>query len=451
MSKLNELNVQIGKYRWRICALVFFATTINYLDRNVLGLLKTTLEVQFNWSEMDYSDIVIAFQIAYALGMLGIGRLIDKLGTKKGYSISLFGWSLAAIGHAFATGTIGFGFWRAMLGISESGNFPAANKTMAEWFPKKERALATGIYNSGANIGAIVAPLTVPYIAITWGWQWAFVITGAIGLIWLFFWQMTYKSPAEKLAEGKLTQVEFDFIHSDIDEQAENTAEAVKEKVSWIKLLKYRQTWAFFFGKLLTDPIWWFFLFWLPSFLEGENARKVAEGNPEGVIAWPLAIALIYTVSTFGSIFGGWLPKNFMNRGMDANKARKTAMFIYALFPLSVLFVSSLGNLNTWFAVIIIAIACAAHQAWSANIFVTVSDMFPKKAVASVTGIGGMAGAFGGILIAAAAGLLLDHFKALGHIETGYGIMFVVCGTAYVIAWTVMHLLVPKFKKITDL
>jgi len=431
--------------------LVFFATTINYLDRNVLGLLKTTLEVQFNWSEMDYSDIVIAFQIAYALGMLGIGRLIDKVGTKKGYAISLFGWSLAAIGHAFSTGTLGFAFWRAMLGVSESGNFPAANKTIAEWFPKKERALATGVYNSGANIGAIVAPLTVPYIAITWGWQWAFVITGAIGLIWLFFWQMTYKSPAEKLAEGKLTQVEFDFIHSDIDEQAENTAEAVKEKVSWVKLLKYRQTWAFFFGKLLTDPIWWFFLFWLPSFLEGENARKVAEGNPEGVIAWPLAIALIYTVSTFGSIFGGWLPKNFMNRGMDANKARKTAMFIYALFPLSVIFVSSLGNLNTWFAVIIIAIACAAHQAWSANIFVTVSDMFPKKAVASVTGIGGMAGAFGGILIAAAAGLLLDHFKALGHIETGYGIMFVVCGSAYVIAWTVMHLLVPKFKKITDL
>lgn len=214
MSKLNELNVQIGKYRWRICALVFFATTINYLDRNVLGLLKTTLEVQFNWSEMDYSDIVIAFQIAYALGMLGIGRLIDKVGTKKGYTISLFGWSLAAIGHAFSTGTLGFAFWRAMLGVSESGNFPAANKTIAEWFPKKERALATGVYNSGANIGAIVAPLTVPYIAITWGWQWAFVITGAIGLIWLFFWQTTYKSPSAKLAEGKLTQAEFEFILS---------------------------------------------------------------------------------------------------------------------------------------------------------------------------------------------------------------------------------------------
>jgi ACS family hexuronate transporter-like MFS transporter len=452
---VEKLNEQIGRYRWRICALVFFATTINYLDRNVLGLLKTTLsdigmfgEDEAN-QELYYSYVVMAFQIAYALGMLGVGRLIDKLGTKRGYGIALFGWSLAAIGHAFARSTFGFGFWRAALGVTEAGNFPAANKTIAIWFPKKERALATGIYNSGTNIGAIVAPLTVPYIAASMGWEWAFILTGAIGLIWLLFWFQSYKSPEEKLAENKLTQAEYDYIHSDKDEVAAEAAST--EKVSWFRLLGYRQTWAFFFGKFLTDPIWWFFLFWLPAFLEGENARHMAEGQQHMVIEWPVAVAVVYIVSTFGSILGGWLPKRFINSGMDANKARKTAMFIYALFPLCVLFASTLGEINTWLAVATISIATAAHQAWSANIFTTVSDMFPKKAVASVTGIGGMAGAFGGILIAWAAGLLLKHFTQLGQLEKGYAILFVVCGIAYLVAWVVMHLFAPKFKKITDL
>jgi ACS family hexuronate transporter-like MFS transporter len=452
---MKEAVKQIGNYRWTICALVFFATTFNYLDRNVLGLLKTTLSDigMFGEDKADqelyYSYVIIAFQVAYALGLLVAGGIIDRIGTKKGYGMALIGWSIAAVGHAFAKGVFSFGFWRAALGLTESGNFPAANKAVAIWFPKKERALATGLYNSGANVGAIVAPLTVPFIALYMGWEWAFILTGAIGFIWLFFWFRIYASPQAKLAAGTLSQAEFDYIHSDLDEAI--VADDVVEKVSWFKLLGYRQTWAFFFGKFLTDPVWWFYLFWLPAFLEGENKRHLADGDDHMVIAWPFAVAVVYTVSTFGSILGGWLPKKFISGGMDANKARKTAMFLYALLPLSVLLASKLGEINTWFAVATISIACAAHQAWSANIFTTVSDMFPKKAVASVTGIGGMAGAFGGILIAWSAGLLLKHFTTLGKVELGYGILFIICATAYLLAWFVMHLLVPKFKKISDL
>ena len=462
----SSVNERIGRHRWTICALIFAATTINYLDRNVLGLLKPTLAATGVFGadkadqELNYSTVVICFQIAYAAGLLFAGKLIDKVGTKSGYAWSLIGWSIAAIGHAFGHHTWSFGFWRAALGVTEAGNFPAANKAVAEWFPKKERALATGLYNSGANVGAIVAPLTVPYIAKAWGWEWAFILTGAVGLCWLAFWYAAYDSPAAKLKAGKLSRPEYDFIHSDVDEQEAERADVAKAKVSWFKLLSFRQTWAFFVGKFLTDPVWWFFLFWLPSFLAGENARKVRDfmaANPgytgsetdiPGVISWPFAVAVVYTISAGGSIFGGWLPKKFINGGMDANKARKLAMFIFALFPLTVLFASRLGAINTWFAVATIAIACSAHAAWSCNIFTTVSDMFPKKAVASVTGIGGMAGAVGGILIARAAGLLLKHYEALHKVEIGYGIMFVVCGSAYITAWVLMHLLVPKFKKI---
>jgi ACS family hexuronate transporter-like MFS transporter len=461
-----SVNEQIGRHRWTICGLVFAATTINYLDRQVLGLLKQTLAddgvfgVDKAAQEIAYSRVVMCFQFAYALGMLLAGRVIDKVGTKKGYAYSLIGWSFAAMGHAFGHHTWSFGFWRAALGITEAGNFPAANKTIAEWFPKKERAFATGLYNSGANVGAIIAPLSVPYIAEAWGWEWAFILTGLVGLLWLIFWYKMYESPSVKLQSGKLSQAEYDFIHSDLDEQEAERADVAQEKVSWFKLLTFRQTWAFFFGKFFTDPIWWFYMFWLPAFLLAENARKVAEfraanegytgldADIPGIISWPFAIAVIYTVSTFGSIFGGWLPKKFIESGMDANRARKLAMFIFALFPLSVLAASRLGEINTWLAVGVISIACAAHAAWSANIFTTVSDMFPKKAVASVTGIGGMAGAMGGMLIAFAAGLLLAHFKALDKVEVGYRILFMVCGSAYLTAWVLMHLLVPKFKKI---
>jgi MFS transporter, ACS family, hexuronate transporter len=466
MSKLNELNEQVGKYRWTICSLVFFATTVNYLDRNVLGLLKQTLSDDGVFGpdkaaqELNYSTVVICFQLAYAVGMLAAGRLIDWVGTKAGYAYSLIGWSIAAIGHAFGHHTWSFGFWRAALGLAEAGNFPAANKTIAEWFPKKERAFATGLYNSGANVGAIVAPMSVPYIAAWWGWEWAFILTGAVGLLWLVFWYRMYASPAEKLRTGQLSQAEYDLIHSDRDEQVAEKADEGGVRITGRQLLGYRQTWAFVLGKFLTDPIWWFFMFWLPSFLGGENARKVAAylaAHPDftgdkatvpGVISWPFAVAVVYTVATGGSIFGGWLPKKFINGGMDPSKARKLAMFIFALLPLTVLLASWLGAINTWLAVATIAIACSAHQAWSANIFTTVSDMFPKKAVASVTGIGGMAGALGGILIARAAGLLLAHFTALGKTELGYGILFMVCGSAYLTAWVVMHVLAPKFTMI---
>ncbi|MDI1335335.1 MAG: MFS transporter [Lacunisphaera sp.] len=466
MSQLKQINEQIGRYRWTICGLVFFATTVNYLDRNVLGLLKQTLsdngvfgEVKAD-QELNYSTVVICFQIAYAVGMLAAGRFIDWVGTKAGYAWSLIGWSVAAIGHAFGHHTWSFGFWRAALGFTEAGNFPAANKTMAEWFPKKERAFATGLYNSGANVGAIIAPLCVPYIASAWGWEWAFILTGAVGLLWLAFWYKMYASPAAKLANGQLSQAEYDYIHSDRDEQAAEKADAAGARISGTQLIGFRQTWAFVIGKFMTDPIWWFFLFWLPAFLTGENARKVTEylaAHPDftgdkaaipGVISWPFAVAVVYTVATGGSIFGGWLPKKFINGGMDPSKARKLAMFIFACLPLTVLLASRLGAINTWLAVATIAIACSAHQAWSANMFTTASDMFPKKAVASVTGIGGMAGAVGGILIARVAGLVLQHFSAQGKTELGYGLLFMICGSAYLVAWIIMHLLAPKFSQI---
>jgi ACS family hexuronate transporter-like MFS transporter len=428
----------IGKYRWTICSLVFFATTINYLDRAVISLLKSDLEKEFSWTESDYSNIVIAFQIAYALGMLAMGRFIDKIGTKMGYAISILAWSFAAIGHAIVNSTGGFIIARAALGVSEAGNFPSAIKTTAEWFPKKERALATGIFNSGANVGAILAPLTVPVIAAKWSWEWAFVITGAIGFIWLIFWFIYYEIPAK---QKRLKKPEFEYIHSDVDERPSGT-DLVEDtgKVSWISLLGFRQTWAFVLGKFLTDPVWWFYLFWLPAFLK---AQYGIEGT--GVM---MPVALVYTMSTVGSIFGGWLPLYFIRKGWQVYRSRKTSMLIYAFFVIPVVFAQVLGSLDMWLAVIIIGIAASAHQAWSANIFTTVSDMFPKKAVGSVTGTGGMAGALGGILIAKAAGLLFDHYKAIGSLETGYYIMFLVCGGAYLLAWLFMHFLVPKMKRV---
>ena len=427
----------IEKYRWTICSLIFFATTINYLDRAVISLLKSDLTKEFHWTETDYSNIVIAFQVAYAAGMLGAGRIIDKIGTRLGYAVFTFLWSLAAIGHALVRSTFGFGVARAALGLSEAGNFPAAIKTVAEWFPKKERAFATGLFNSGANIGAILAPLTVPLIAKNMGWQWAFIITGSIGFIWLILWFYFYEIPAK---QHRLSKAEFDYIHSDTDEVQSLTS--AHEKISWLQLLSFKQTRAYVLGKFLTDPIWWFYLFWLPAFLK---VQYHIEGT---AIAMP--VTLVYTMACFGSIGGGWLPMYLIKRDWPVFRARKTSMLIYAVCVLPVVFAQWLGNFNMWFAVLIIGLAASAHAAWSANIYTTVSDMFPKNAVASVTGIGGMAGAVGGILIARLAGKLFDHYKALGHIETGYYIMFIVCGLAYITAWLLMHLLVPKFRYIMD-
>lgn len=426
-------------YRWTICSLVFFATTVNYLDRQVISLLKPILEKEFSWSETDYSNIVISFQLAYAIGMLGIGRIIDKIGTKLGYALSLFLWSIASIMHAFATSTFGFGVYRALLGVTEAGNFPSAIKTIAEWFPRKERALATGIFNSGTNVGAVIAPLVVPWIAINYSWQIAFIATGAVGFLWLIFWFFLYEIPAK---HKKLSKAEFDYIHSDNEEIAVVDGKEAAPQISWGKLLTYKQTWAFISGKFLTDGIWWFFLFWLPAFL-------IAEYGLVGMqVSFPIAV--VYFMTTFGSVLGGYLPMWFVkNKGWDIVRARKTSMLIYAFFPLLVIFSQQAGTYNMWYAVIIIGIAASAHQAWSANIFTTVSDMFPKSSIGSVIGMGGMAGGLGGIAIARLAGKLFDHYKALGQIQTGYYIMFFVCGVAYIIAWVVMFkLLVPKMEKI---
>ena len=441
-------NQNIGKYRWTICALIFFATTVNYLDRAVISLLKPYLTAAFQWSDEDavinYTNIEIAFKFSYAFGMLFAGKVIDKLGTKIGYALATCLWSISAIAHALATGTMGFSVARIFLGVTEAGNFPAAIKTVAEWFPKKERALATGIFNSGSNIGAIVAPVSVPFIAEKWGWQWAFIITGAIGFLWLILWFIYYEIPSK---QKRLAQAEYDYITQPevnefgIAKEVDSAEKEVLEPISWKVLIQYKQTWAFAIGKLLTDPIWWFYLFWLPDFLDKQYKLKGTE------VALPIAV--VYVIASFGSICGGWLPMNLINQGMPVFKARKTTMLIYAFCVVPVIFAQYLGNINMWYAIIVIGIAAAAHQAWSANIFTTVSDMFPNRAIGSVTGIGGMFGGLGGILLSALVQKkLFVYYESIGQIETGYFIMFIICGGAYLLGWSIMHFLVPKFKKI---
>ncbi len=429
---------KIGNYRWTICGLVFFATTINYLDRQVISLLKSTLSEELNWNDGDYANIEIAFKLFYAFGMLGAGRLVDKLGTKIGYAVATTLWSVAAVAHALVNTVFGFAVVRSALGITEAGNFPAAIKTVAEWFPKKERAFATGIFNSGTNFGAIVAPLSVPFIAAEMGWQWAFIITGMLGFIWLVLWLMFYETPSKS---PKLSKAEYDYIHSDAAEVLADKNDVDKPQVPWAKLLGFKQTWAFALGKLLTDPIWWFYLFWLPDFLQSQYKLTGTE------IAIP--VALVYTLSTIGSIGGGYVPMYLIKMGWPVFKARKTSMLIYALCVSPIVFAQILGGINMWLAVLVIGFAAAAHQAWSANIFTTVSDMFPKYTTASVTGIGGMFGALGGILLS----LLVQknmfvYYRSINQIETAYYIMFFVCGAAYILAWVVMHFLVPRMKPV---
>lgn len=428
--------VKIGNFRWTICSLVFFATTINYLDRQVISLLKPTLEKEFNWSESDYSNIVVAFQFAYAIGMVSVGRLIDKIGTKLGYALTLIFWSIASILHALATGTLSFMIYRAFLGLTEAGNFPAGIKTMAEWFPQKERAYATGIFNSGTNVGAIIAPIIVPWLAINYSWQIAFIATGAIGFIWLVFWFLLYDVPSK---HKKLSKAEFDFIHSDtIKEDVHKT----HKKVSWPDIIKYKQAWTYILGKFFTDGIWWFMLFWTPAFLKAQYGLEGMQVS--------IPVATVYTMAGIASILGGWLPMWFVkSKNWSIVRARKTSMLIYAAFPLLVIFAQAAGTYNMWYAVIIIGIAASAHQAWSANLYTTVSDMFPKHLVATVIGTGGMVGSLGGMLVAKVAGILFDHYKALGHIQTGYYIMFIISGLAYLVAWFIMFkILVPTMPKV---
>ncbi|KPK85995.1 MAG: MFS transporter [Bacteroides sp. SM23_62_1] len=422
---------KIGHYRWTICALIFFATTVNYLDRQVIGILAPVLKSDLGIGELEYGYIIICFQAAYALGMLIAGRIIDKLGTKIGYALALLIWSIAAMAHALAKGAAGFGVARAFLGISEAGNFPAAVKTVAEWFPKKERALAIGIFNSGTNVGAILAPLIVPWLIVKFGWQMAFIVTGAIGMIWLLFWFIYYEVPEK---QKRLSKAEFEYILSDKEE-------IVKKSIPWIKLLKFRQTWAFFAGKFLTDPVWWFYLFWIPKWLSDVQGREL------DVKEFGLPLVVIYTATTIGSVFGGWLSSSFINRGWPVHRSRAVAMLIFAFLVIPVIFTQA-SWIGFWGAIGLISLAAASHQAWSANIFTTVSDMFPKEAVASVTGIGGMAGAVGGMLIAGFAGNILEFFEEKGHIEAGYFILFIIAASAYLFAWVVFNLIAPKMKRV---
>ncbi|MDD3080367.1 MAG: MFS transporter [Paludibacter sp.] len=501
---------KMTNYRWTIVGLLLFSTTVNYMDRNVIGYLKDYFcsTEGFGWSATDFSILTSVFTAFYAGFTLVAGFIIDKIGTKLGLAISLITWSFAGILSAFmGKGLFGQIAARGIFGAGESGNFPASIKTVAEWFPKKERALATGIFNSGSNIGAMICALIIPLILAAWnpaegnekflgifhGWQMAFIITGIIGFIWLIFWGKLYGSPKQMLAKGKINQAEYDYIHSD------DTAETVSEntekvKVPWLKMLGYRQTWSFVVGKFMTDGIWWFLLFWLPTYIKQQFC--VGMDTTETKYTVMTATFIVYGIAIIGSVYGGSIPMSFMNKGWQTYKARMTALLLIAFAPLLLLGTQYAATFGIVAAVAIISIGGAAHQAWSANLFTTVSDMFPKKAVGSVTGIGAAAGGLGGVLVQILAGGLEDSYRIKGIMEAkaqglvhatssisleqisvdnlknvvtdpsmlqkatdiissnvavAYGIMFSVCALAYLIAWAIMKVLVPKHKPITDL
>jgi len=477
MSALGNVNQQMTRYRWVICAMLFFATTVNYLDRQVLSLLQPMLEEEFHWTDNDYGTITAIFSLFYAISMLFAGRFIDWMGTRKGYAWSIAVWSAGAALHALcgvltekwvglpdadalravAAGTdlaatismVSVTFFiiaRCVLALGEAGNFPAAIKATAEYFPKKDRAFATGIFNSGANVGAIVAPLTVPLMAELWGWEMAFIIVGLIGFIWMGIWLFIYKPIADN---PKVNDAERAYIQQDDAELTPDEIEPENEsKLSFIECLGFKQTWAFAFGKFMTDGVWWFFLFWTPAYLK-------IQYNMEGTqIAWPIAI--LYSITVIGSVFGGKFPTYFINRGMNPYAGRMRAMLIIAFFPLVVLFAQPLGYISYWVPILLISVGASAHQAWSANIFSTVGDMFPKSAIATITGIGGMAGGIGSFFIQKGAGMLFTYsgdtnmqFMGFEGKPAGYTIVFIFCAVAYLIGWIVMKMLVPKYKVIT--
>jgi MFS transporter, ACS family, hexuronate transporter len=426
-----------GYYRWVICGLLFLAATVNYIDRQVIGILKPTLQGEFGWSEIDYADIVFSFQLAYAIGLIVSGRVMDKLGVKLGFAIAIVVWSVAAMAHAeatyigvamapamavfgltYATSVAGFMTARFMLGLGESGNFPASIKSIAEWFPKRERALATGLFNSGTNVGALVTPLVVPWITLTWGWYWAFVVTGAIGFAWLALWWVIYDHPER---HPKVSAAELAYIRSDpVDPPAH---------IPWTTLFKHRQTWAFAIAKGMTDPIWWLYLFWVPDFLNRNHGINLTTMGPP--------LVAIYLVADGGSIGGGWLSSALIKRGWSVNAGRKTAMLVCALAVVPMIFAS--GAKNMWVAVALVSVAAAAHQGWSANVFTMASDMFPRKAVGSVVGIGGTAGAIGGMLIAKLTGYIL---QATGS----YLPVFLIAAFVYLVALAIVHVIVPRLE-----
>jgi len=410
-----------GRVRWTVCAMLFAATSINYMDRQVIAILKPTLEHSIGLTEIQYGYIVDAFQIAYAVGLVAGGRLMDKLGTRIGYLLVMAFWSLAAMGHALASTAMGFGIARFLLGLGESGNFPAAIKTVAEWFPKKERSFATGLFNSGANVGSILAPLIVPWVTIRYGWHMAFIATGAIGVLWMIWWFRSYRRPSE---HPRIKDRELRHIYQD-------AAEEVGPPIPWRRLLRYRQTWAFAIAKFLTDPIWYFYLFWLPSYFSSKFHLDLSH------LGLPLII--VYNISAIGSIGGGWLPSPFQRLGLSTTHARLAAMLLCAILVLPIYTVS--GASSVWTAIALISVAAGAHQGWSANLFTTASDMFPRTAVGSVVGIGGMAGAAGSAIFAFFAG----HSLQLTH---SYASLFAISATAYLAALVLLHLLAPGLKRV---
>lgn len=410
---------RVGRVRWVIVALLFAATAINYVDRQMIGLLKPTLEAEFGWHETTYANIVFYFQLAYAIGYIVFGNIVDRIGARLGYAAAFVIWTAAHMLHGAVHSVFGFGAVRFMLGIGESGNFPAGLKAVTEWFPKKERAFATGIFNAGANVGAIITPLIVPALTIAYGWRAAFVITGAASLIWLVAWLALYRRPREstRVSAGELAYIESD------------AADPVA-KVPWVRLLGRKETWAFSIGKFLTDPIWWMFLFWLPDFLVKRHGLDLKTFGP------PLVV--IYVVSDLGSIVGGWLSSRLIHRGWSINRARKTTMLICAIAVTPIFFAQFVDNL--WIAVAIISLATAAHQAWSANLYTLPSDMFPRKAVGSVIGIGGTAGAIGGMIFSLYIGQVLERLGT-------YTPIFIVAGSVYLIALAIIHWLSPRLEE----
>jgi MFS transporter, ACS family, hexuronate transporter len=416
----------ITNYRWVICALLFFATTVNYIDRQILSLLKEILDEKIGWTNEQFGWVNSAFQFAYGIGLLGFGWFVDRFGTKIGYAVSIIAWSFAAAAHALVGTFGGFITARSALGLGEAGNFPSAIKAVALWFPKRERAFATSIFNAGTNAGALIAPAIIPWMAYTYGWQSCFIAAGIAGLLWLFLWIPFYDVPEKCKRVGAAELV---FIRSDRED------EKPQEKIPWLSLLGYRQTWSFIIAKFLTDPVWWFFLIWLPDFFKKTRGLEIKK-------SW-IHIVTIYGIVTVLSIFGGWITGYLTKRGWTVTRARKTGMFIFALCVVPILMVTKVGD---WTAVLLIGLAGAAHQAWSANLYTTVSDMFPKKAVASVIGIGGMAGSAGGILFPALTGRLLDHFQKLGNVTAGYAILFGICACMYLLAFALHHLCAPRFE-----
>jgi ACS family hexuronate transporter-like MFS transporter len=420
-SAVLAVSQVVTRFRWVICAILFFATTINYVDRQIIGLLKPVLQTQIGWNEIDYSNIIFAFQLAYAVGLLVAGRIMDRLGTRNGFSLSVFFWSLAAMAHALAHSVMGFGAARLALGLSESGNYPACIKAVAEWFPRKERALATGIFNSGANIGALVTPLFVPWITRNYGWRAAFIWTGAIGFVWLAVWLIVYRAPEE---HPQVSKAELEYIRSDPPEPS--------ARIPWLQLLPHRQTWAFAIGKFLTDPIWWLYLFWVPDFLFKTHGITLLN------VGLPLFV--IYQMATIGSIAGGWLSSSMIKRGFSVNTSRKATMLICALAVVPIVFASKVSGL--WAAVMLIGLATAGHQGFSANLFTLPSDTFPRRAVGSVVGFGGMFGSVGALFIAKVTGYVLQWTGS-------YLPLFIIAGSAYLIALGIIHWLTPRLEPAT--